>query len=207
MLSKNFSIIDVETTGSSPRFGRIIELGILRVEKGEVVETFETLVNPGMALPPFITELTGIKEKDLVKAPAFDDIKDEVIELLRDSVFVAHNVAFDYGFVKQEFKRSDYVFNSERLCTVKLSRSLYPEYKRHNLTELINRFEFECKRRHRALDDAKVLWNFMEMVNGKFEKRDVYAAMIKAMTRTRGKKTSKKIAPADALISYEPVLD
>lgn len=206
MLTKNFAIVDIETTGASARFGRIIEIGILRVEKGEVVNTFQSLVNPGVELPPFITQLTGIKEKDLIKAPSFDEIKDEVLELLRDAVFVAHNVAFDYGFLKTEFKRSDYVFNSERMCTVKLSRSLYPEYKRHNLTELIQRFDFECKSRHRAFDDAKVLWDFMEMVNTKFEKRDIYSAMLKSMTKTRGKK-STKIAPQDALISYEPVFE
>lgn len=206
MLSKNFSIVDVETTGASARFGRIIELGILRVEKGEVVETFESLVNPGQELPEFITKLTGITDKHLKKAPTFDDIKDKVLDLLTDSVFVAHNVDFDYAFLKQEFKRSGYGFNSERMCTVKLSRSLYPEYKRHNLTELIARFEFDCKRRHRALDDAKVLWDFMEMVNVNFTKNDIYLAMLKAMTKTRGK-TAKNLTPADALISYEPISD
>jgi DNA polymerase-3 subunit epsilon len=204
MLSKNFSIVDVETTGASARFGRIIELGILRVEKGVVVETFESLVNPGQELPEFITKLTGITDKHLKRAPTFDDIKDKVLDLLTDSVFVAHNVDFDYAFLKQEFKRSGYGFNSERMCTVKLSRSLYPEYKRHNLTELIARFE--CKRRHRALDDAKVLWDFIEMVNGKFTKNDIYLAMLKAMTKTRGK-TAKNLTPADALISYEPISD
>src|SRR5437016_805668 len=107
MKNYNFSIVDVETTGASARFGRIIEIGILRVEHGEVVNTFETLINPGMELSPFITKLTGISQKDLEPAPTFDDIKDEVLELLTDAVFVAHNVAFDYGFIKQEFKRVD----------------------------------------------------------------------------------------------------
>jgi DNA polymerase-3 subunit epsilon len=205
MISKNFAIIDVETTGGSSRWGKVIEIGILRVEHGEIVQTFETLVNPGMEIPSFITELTGISGQDLVSAPSFDDIKDEVLELLTDAVFVAHNVSFDYGFIKQEFKRVDYAFNSERMCTVKLSRTLFPEHKRHNLTELIQRFDFECKRRHRALDDAKVLWEFMQMVNGKFEKNDVYSAMIKAMTRTRTPK--KKSVLPDALIAYEPYFE
>lgn len=206
MLSKNFTFVDVETTGASARFGRIIEIGIVRVEKGEVVKVYESLVNPGTALPEFITKLTGIEEKDLLKAPSFDDIKDEVLELFEDSLFVAHNVAFDYSFLKQEFKRAGYGFNSERMCTVKFSRSLYPQYKRHNLTELINRFDFKCERRHRALDDAKVLWDFVSLVNEKFSKNELYTAMLKCITKTRAVKKEGQIKP-EGLISYEPVFE
>lgn len=173
MHDQTFTIVDVETTGGSPFFSRVIEVGVLRVEHGEVVRTFETLVNPGVPIPEFITTMTGIADSDVADAPTFNDIKDTLIELFEGSIFVAHNVNFDYSFLQEEFRRVNYGFNADKLCTVRLSRTLYPEYKRHNLSEIISRFNFICQRRHRALDDAKVLWDFLQVVFATFPKEDV----------------------------------
>lgn len=164
MLDQTYTIVDVETTGASAKFGRIIEIGILRVERGELVRTYKSLINPGQPIPEFITGMTGIREVDVLAAPSFADVADEVLELFEDSTFVAHNAAFDYGFLKEEFKRLGYGFALPRLCTVRLSRAVYPEYARHNLTALIERHGFSCASRHRAYDDAEVLWQFLQML-------------------------------------------
>jgi DNA polymerase-3 subunit epsilon len=182
----NFSIIDVETTGGSPRWSRVIEIGILRVEHGEVAAKFQSLINPGAPIPEFITELTGITDRKVKNAPTFDEIKDEILDLLTGSIFVAHNSSFDYGFIKSEFRRVGYGFMADTLCTVRLSRALFPEYKRHNLSELIDRFDFKTKRRHRAFDDAKVLWDFLQFLPSRFDKEKINRAM---------ERTIKKISP------------
>lgn len=184
----NFTIVDVETTGGSPYFNRIIEIGILRVEKGEVVAKYQTLLNPLMELPEFITKLTGLRDEDLIHAPIFEDVKDEILELFEDSVFVAHNVGFDYDFIKEEFRRVGYGFDAQQLCTVRLSRALFPKEKHHNLGAIIERFEFQSDNRHRAFDDAKVLWDFLQMLDSKTEK----SVLDKALERTMKKIPPKK---------------
>ncbi len=161
LINKKFAIVDVETTGASPVFDRIIEIGIIRIENGEISSTFNTLINPQTVVSPFIERITGIKSEDLVGAPTFEDVKNRIEELLEGAIFVAHNARFDYGFVKNELKRSGASYNSKCLCTVRLSRKLYPHYKKHDLSSLIDRFDFLCENRHRAYDDAKVLWNFI----------------------------------------------
>jgi DNA polymerase-3 subunit epsilon len=163
MNEHTFTIIDIETTGGSGYFHRVIEIGALRVEHGEVVREFQTFLNPGLPIPEFITKLTGISDEDVAHAPLFEDVKDELVELLEGSVFVAHNVAFDYGFIKQEFRRVGYGFSMDRLCSVRLSRELFPEHRHHNLDEIIKRFNIFCDSRHRGLGDAKVVWEFMHM--------------------------------------------
>ncbi len=164
MLNQTYTIVDVETTGASAKLGRIIEIGILRIEHGELVRTYKSLINPGQPIPEFISGMTGIREIDVLAAPTFSEVADEVLELFEGATFVAHNAAFDYSFLKEEFKRLGYGFNLPRLCTVRLSRAIYPEHARHNLTALIERHKFSCVSRHRAYDDAEVLWQFLQML-------------------------------------------
>ncbi len=121
---KNFTIVDVETTGGSPFFNRVIEIGLLRVEKGEVVEEYQTLLNPGMPIPEFISKMTGITEEAVAVAPTFEDLADEILSKFDDAIFVAHNSQFDYGFLREEFRRLGYGFILPQLCTVRLSRTL-----------------------------------------------------------------------------------
>ncbi len=184
----NFTIVDVETTGGSPFFSRIIEIGLLRVERGEVVEEFQTLVNPGVEIPEFITRMTGISDRHVKNKPTFVDIARDLLSKFEDSIFVAHNVAFDYGFLKEEFRRAGLSFNQNRLCTVRLSRALYKEHKHHNLSAIIERYNFECENRHRAFDDAKVLWDFLQLSSRQNEPEVFTKAMKQVLTKIRIKK-------------------
>lgn len=191
LLEKNFTIVDVETTGGSPFFNRVIEIGLLRVEKGEVVEEYRQLFNPGMALPEFISEMTGITDADLVGAPHFEDLAEEILGKFENAIFVAHNSQFDFSFLKEEFRRAGLAFNVPQLCTVRLSRVLYKQHKHHNLTAVIERFGFECENRHRAFDDAKVLWDFLRHVHGPASGLDA-GAVVKAMRQVlRGPRAMK----------------
>jgi DNA polymerase-3 subunit epsilon len=160
----NLAILDVETTGASAPYDRIIEIGVIRIEKNKIVKKFETLINPEVTISPFIENLTGIVGRQLKDAPLFSEIKSDLAELLDGCVFVAHNARFDYSFIRNEYKRIGVPYSAKQLCTVKLSRLLFPNFSHHNLDSIIERFEIKCERRHRALDDAMVLWDFLQKV-------------------------------------------
>ncbi len=169
--------VDIETNGLSHISGRVIEVAAIRVESGKVTKKFTSLVDPETALPYFITNLTGITTNDLKGAPTFSHIADELAEVLEGAVFVAHNVRFDYSFLKQEFKRVNRNFLPKQLCTVKLSRALYPHERSHKLQSLIERHNFSYGKRHRAYDDAAVLWQFVQHVRKHFPPEQVSAAV------------------------------
>lgn len=162
------TFVDIETTGARVMYDRVIEIGILRVENDRLVKTYQTLINPESYISPFIEQLTGIETADLTDAPTFDDVKYTILELLEGSVFVAHNVRFDYGFLKNEFQRHGITYASKHFCTAKLSRMLFPQHRHHNLDSIVSRFQFEINRRHRAYDDAQVLWDFYKAVKKMF---------------------------------------
>ncbi len=183
MIPKTLSIVDVETTGLSAQNGRIIEIGILRVEDNKIVEEFSTLINPNTHIDPFILNMTGISPEDLQNAPSFYSVSKQIKKLLSDSVFVAHNVLFDYGFIKKEFERLEESFIAKYCCSVKLSKNLYPRFKQHNLDAIINRFKLTCKSRHRALDDARVIWDFYQLSLKKLGKEKLAAAFSSALKR------------------------
>ncbi len=158
MLDEHLVFVDLETTGATATHDRITEVGIVEVHRGRLISEWSTLVNPGMSIPPAIQALTGITNKMVALAPTFAEIQRELYERLEGKLFVAHNARFDYGFLKNEFRRCGIPFNARVLCTVKLSRKLYPHHARHNLDALLERHGIECEARHRALGDAKVLW-------------------------------------------------
>jgi len=162
MLPPKIAFVDLETTGTSAQYDRVIEVGIVRVENGTITNTFSSLVNPNISIPHQITTITGISKDDLVSAPSFREIADDISDILHDCIFVAHNVRFDYSFLKHEFARLERRFVQKHFCTVRLSRILFPEKRHHNLDALIKRFQIECPNRHRALDDATVLVTFYE---------------------------------------------
>lgn len=163
-LPQSWAIVDIETTGLHGSRDRIIELAILRIEKNKLVDTYTTLVNPQTYVSPFIERFTGISKEELYEAPVFDDIKKNVLDLLDGAVFVAHNARFDYGFIRSEFKRTGHSFTAKTLCTVKLSRRLFPQHRRHGLDALIDRYGLGFKSRHRAYDDAHAVWQFLNIV-------------------------------------------
>lgn len=162
-LPSKIAFVDIETTGCS-KDDRIIDIGIIQVENNQVTKTFHSLINPDRFIPIEITRITQITPEAVENAPSFYQVKDTVYDLLKDSLFIAHNVNFDYFYILKEFERLDIYLESPKLCTVKLSRSLFPQFKHHNLDSLIERYGFVCNARHRALSDAQVLWQFYEML-------------------------------------------
>ena len=173
MKNLKLAIVDVETTGCTPPHDRVIEVGVLVIEKGRVVERFSSLVNPERHLPPFISRLTGIRESDLARAPSFSELEKDLHGLLKDCLFVAHNARFDYGFIQSEFERVGRRFQAPMLCTVRLSRRLFPTERRHGVDQLIERFGFPIAARHRALDDADILWQFLQLVSERFPENEI----------------------------------
>lgn len=176
VLDQPLAFVDIETSGENWHRGRIIEIGVVRVH-GSKVETYQSLVNPDQPLPEFITSLTGIRDTDLWQAPTFAQISAELSHYLEGAIFVAHNARFDYSFVTNEFKRLGLPFRPKTLCTVRLSRLLYPGYRGHSLDKLIQRFNFQPEARHRALADAMVLWEFVQHALAEFGPTFVNEAM------------------------------
>ncbi|MDP5239094.1 exonuclease domain-containing protein [Uliginosibacterium sp. 31-16] len=155
------AIVDLETTGADPSRDRITEIAILITEGEELIEQWSTLVNPGMPIPQRIQELIGITDEMVAAAPPFEQLAEQVLARLSDVVFVAHNVRFDYNFLRAAFERLDMQWTTPVLCTVKFSRALDPEFPRHGLDALIERHGYTIDARHRALDDAKIVWRFL----------------------------------------------
>lgn len=160
MLHKPLVFLDIETTGMGPAESRITEIGAVRVENGAVAGTFSQLVNPEQNVPWFITKLTGITDEMLWDAPLFKSVANDLEVFLDGAIFVAHNVNFDYSFIKAEFQRQGGSFSMDRFCTAKLSRRLYPQQHRHNLDTIIKTHSIAVKDRHRAYDDAQALYEF-----------------------------------------------
>lgn len=163
MPSPALLFIDTETTGTSAKSCRIIEVGLIRVEKNHVVDTYASLIDPETPLPPFITAITGISSQQLCKAPQFAQSYRDFKHLLSNAIFIAHNASFDYSFVSSELMHLEIPFCMPKLCTVRLSRKLYPTYKSHSLDSLIARHDLSVKNRHRALDDANLLWQWWQV--------------------------------------------
>ncbi len=166
-LPNRLAFLDLETTGMSAERDRITEIGVLLVEDGELVQEWSSLIQPGVRVPPAIRALTGISDAMLQDAPRFADIAETLAALLHGCTVVAHNARFDYGFLRAEFERFGIRFSAPVLCTVRLSRALYPDRGSHGLDSLIARFRLPQEVRHRALGDARVLLPLLQrMANG-----------------------------------------
>ncbi|TYO99325.1 DNA polymerase III epsilon subunit family exonuclease [Geothermobacter ehrlichii] len=161
LLDRPLAVIDLETTGTGPTRDRVIEIGLILVRGGEEEERWSTLVNPQRRLSPFIEGYTGITTAMLQDAPTFAEIAGSLRQRLANRLLVAHNVRFDYGFLQAEYARLDQSLACPTLCTVRLSRQLYPQERRHNLDNIISRHRIACVSRHRALDDALALADFL----------------------------------------------
>lgn len=181
VLGEPLVFVDLETNGLSYVRGRVIEVAAIRVENGEIVASMNQLIDPESELPAFITELTGIHSTDLHGAPAFHQVADELHQLLQGAIFVAHNVRFDYSFLKQEFKRVGLEFRPRQLCTMRLSRALYPQERSHKLESIIRRHGFQTARRHRAYDDAEVLLKFLRHLEDSFQPEALHEALSKQL--------------------------
>src|SRR4051812_6492089 len=160
--------IDLETTGANPAVDRITEIGIIEVE-GECITRWSTLVNPGLSIPPFIQNLTGISNEMVRDAPTFGTVSEELLARLEGGIFIAHNARFDYGFLRNAFKEIGHTLRCDVLCTVKLSRKLFPQEAKHNLDALTARHNLITEVRHRALADADLLWQFWNKIQEEIE--------------------------------------
>ena len=147
-----YAIVDIETTGHS---SKITEISIFIFDGEKVIDEFTTLVNPEAVIPPFITNLTGITNAMVGNAPKFYEIAKKVAEITKDTIFVAHNVNFDYNIIQKEFKALGFDFKRKKLCTVRLSRKLIPGLKSYSLGALCSSQNINIIDRHRAKGDAE----------------------------------------------------
>ena len=159
-----YAIIDIETTGLSPAGEKITEIAIILHDGKKVVGEFESLVNPEKKIPYRITQMTGITNQMVADAPKFFEIAKQVIELTDGKVIVGHNVNFDYGFLRHEFKSLGYEFRSKTMDTVKLSRKLIPGRKSYSLGKLCQDIGINNHARHRAAGDALATTRLFEML-------------------------------------------
>jgi DNA polymerase III subunit epsilon len=150
-----YAIVDIETTGGAAYNCGITEIAILIHDGEKVVEEFESLIDPEQHIPTYITGLTGIDNSMVEGAPTFDELSDRLWELLDGRVFVAHSVNFDYGFVKECFKRSGRNFKADKLCTVRLARKIIPGLSSYSLGRICETRNIPILARHRAMGDAR----------------------------------------------------
>ena len=149
-----YAIIDTETTGGNPQRNRITEIAVIIHDGRVVTEVYSTLVNPECSIPYNITQMTGITDEMVAVAPKFYEVARKIVELTENRVFVAHNVNFDYQFIRNEFSRLGYDYKRDKLCTVRLSRKLFPGLPSYSLGNLCKSLDISLKDRHRAKGDA-----------------------------------------------------
>src|SRR5215203_847532 len=178
--ARSLVFVDVETTGSSPAREHITEIGLVRVDFDDDavrVDEWCTLINPGVPIPAEIQWLTGITNDMVRSAPSFADIAQPLFDRLEGAIFVAHNARYDYGFVRAEFRRAGLSYAAKTLCTVRLSRHLYPDRAPHTLDAIIERFGLYGETRHRALGDARVLWRLLQKLADRHPHSEIETAM------------------------------
>ena len=159
-----YSIIDIETTGLSPRQERITEIAIYIHDGKKIVDEFTTLINPEKKISYRITQLTGINNKMVENAPRFYEVAKKIVEMTEGTIFVGHNVHFDYNFIRKEFKEFGYDYYRDKICTMKLSRKLLPGRRSYALAKICNELGIDIKNRHRAFGDAKATVELFEIL-------------------------------------------
>lgn len=181
-----YAIIDVETTGLAGTMNKVTEIAVAIHDGSKVIDEFHTLVNPQVPIAPYVVGLTGIDDSMVIDAPVFDEIADQLLQLTKDCVFVAHNVSFDYRVIQNEFKSLGVPFDRKKLCTVRLSRKIFPGLKSYSLGKLCSYLEIELNNRHRAKGDTdatvilfeKLLRNDENnLISGQLNKRNGEASL------------------------------
>ncbi|MEM6261503.1 MAG: exonuclease domain-containing protein [Bacteroidota bacterium] len=183
-----YAIIDVETTGMNARRDRITEVAVQLLREGEPIEHFTSLVNPGVAIPANITRITGITTEMVAEAPPFYEVARRLVEITEGAIFVAHNVRFDYSFIQQEFKRLGYNFTRRQLCTVKLTKKIFPGLPSYSLRNLCREFEIVNEASHRAWGDVAATTELFQILlneNGHYSDQDLLKAALDATRMPR----------------------
>lgn len=158
-----YIVLDLETTGGSAVHDRITEIAAVRIENGREVARWSSLVNPGTTISMFIERLTGISNQMVRQAPAFSELVPRLLELLDGAVLVAHNARFDHGFLQNEMARLGISLRVKTLCTVRLSRLLYPQHRGHGLDAIMQRHGLSSAARHRAMGDVEMVLAWLEL--------------------------------------------
>lgn len=155
MKELKFAVVDIETTGNGIKGNRVTEVCVIILENGEITRTFTSLVNPSQSIPLYIESLTGINDDMVSSAPQFSEIAQEIMDLTRDCIFVAHNVNFDYNILRAEFARLDMDFKRKRICTVRLTKKLIPGLFSYSLGNICTSINIPIVDRHRAQGDCE----------------------------------------------------
>jgi len=173
LISVLYSIVDIETTGSRPGPNTITEIAVIVTDGYEIKTRFETLLRPAGPIPYFVQRLTGISNEMTENAPLFEEIAEELEAILANTVFVAHNVNFDYSFIKREFMEVGIDWRSQRMCTVKMTRHFHPGLGRYNLGALCQFFEINNKAAHRAMGDCEATYFIFSSIVKRFGEESV----------------------------------
>ena len=180
---EKMAILDCETTGGKATRDRMTELAIILVDNGQVVETWQSLINPQTVIPPWITKFTGISNSMVADSPSFETLWPTIQAKLQARVLVAHNARFDYGFLKNEAKRCGQTLSLKTLCSVKLSRLMYPQFRKHSLDAIIQRLGCGVEHRHRAMDDTQVILQLFERLSLAFDETNIAEACNRILKR------------------------
>ena len=149
-----YAIVDIETTGGYAAANGIIEIAIKIFDGSSVIEEYQTLINPDQVIPKYIQAFTGINNEMVQNAPRFEEVAEKVFTLLQGNIFVAHNVNFDYSFLKSHLDFYGYTFSAKKLCTIRLARQIFPGFPSYSLGNLCHSLGIELNNRHRADGDA-----------------------------------------------------
>ncbi|HEY3404528.1 MAG TPA: exonuclease domain-containing protein [Ohtaekwangia sp.] len=177
-----YAIVDIETTGGYAANHRITEIAVFLHDGIQITDTYHTLVNPGRNIPHYITGLTGISTEMVLDAPTFEEIAEDIFNLIDGKVFVAHNAHFDYSFLKREFEIATINWQAKKLCTVRLSRKIIPGLRSYNLGSLAESLGIEITNRHRAGGDAHATVKIFDQLL----RRDSDGHILKALKRNSG---------------------
>jgi DNA polymerase-3 subunit epsilon len=177
-MEQRYAVIDLETTGGRASRDKITEIAIVLFDGRQVIDTFSTLINPEVPIPYGITELTGITQEMVQDAPRFYEVAKQIVEMTEGYVFVAHNVRFDYSFLREEFRRLGFTYSRKTLCTVRLARKTFPGLPSYSLGNLIRHFGIAVNNRHRALDDTLATVDLLQRILETQEDGEEVKAMV-----------------------------
>ncbi|MES1225900.1 MAG: 3'-5' exonuclease, partial [Bacteroidota bacterium] len=177
-----YAIVDIETTGGHATAHGITEIAIVLHNGKEVEGRFHTMINPQVNIPYYITSLTGITNEMVYDAPVFKQVADKIFNLLQNRIFVAHNVNFDYSFIKHQLEEAGHDLMTRKLCTVRMARKVFPGFKSYSLGNLCRELKINITNRHRAMGDTMATVQLFEMIL-RNDTAGVVAGMIKGRNK------------------------
>ena len=179
-MHKSFAILDVETTGGKFNEEKITEIAIFVYNGEKIIDKFESLINPSKEIQPFVQRLTGINNELVKDSPKFIDVSKKIFEITKNKIIVAHNVDFDYRIIKNEFQNINIKYIRDTLCTVDLSKLIFPDLKSYKLTNLLSNFGIVNENPHRANSDALGTVELFKILNHKDLDMKVIISKIKS---------------------------